>query len=389
MKVADRALVANMAPEYGATVGFFPIDEQTLAYLRETGRTDGEVQLVERYAKEQQLFRTDGGAGNTAAIQQGPATGPGHDRALPGRPKRPQDRVALGQVKQAFHQALRRRPSQRGFGLPDKRVAADRRRGRAAARTSTIGHGAVVIAAITSCTNTSNPDVMLAAGLLAKKAVERGLTVKPYVKTSLAPGSRVVTDYLQKSRTGQAAGAARLRNRRLRLHDLHRQQRAAARAGGQGGEGGQSGGGRRALRQPQLRGPHPSAGEGQLPGQPAAGRCLRPGRHYRRGLDQRAAGHWPRRPAGLLEGHLADRPGGGRDAGSGGSARDVSLALRPRIRRQPGVERPAGGRERIVSTGTRPAPTSRSRRSCSICRPSPVRSGRFAAHGCWRPSAIL
>ena len=191
LKVADRALVANMAPEYGATVGFFPTDDQTLAYLRETGRADCEIQLVERYAKEQQLFRHNGGAGSVGQTPQYSkvlrldlAT---IEPCLAG-PKRPQDRVALGQVKQAFRQALRTPPEQRGFGLPESEL------GRTAAvveqdRTSTIGHGAVVIAAITSCTNTSNPDVMLAAGLLAKKAVERGLAVNPYVKTSLPPAA--------------------------------------------------------------------------------------------------------------------------------------------------------------------------------------------------------
>ena len=122
---------------------------------------------------------------------------------------------------------------QRGFALAE----ADLRRTADVAddgARSTIGHGAVVIAAITSCTNTSNPDVMLAAGLLAKKAVERGLTVQPHVKTSLAPGSRVVTDYLQQDRPRRAARSARLPHGRLRLHDVHRQQRSAARAGGQG-----------------------------------------------------------------------------------------------------------------------------------------------------------
>ncbi len=198
LKVADRALVANMSPEYGATMGFFPIDEQTLAYLRETGRTDAEVDLVERYTKEQQLFRS------IAATAQG-AAHPHYSKVLHldlatvetslAGPKRPQDRVTLGDMKRAFQQALRLPPKQRGFGLADEQIAQTAE----LEGDGRIGHGAVVIASITSCTNTSNPDVMVAAGLLARKAVERGLKVKPHVKTSLAPGSRVVTDYLHQA----------------------------------------------------------------------------------------------------------------------------------------------------------------------------------------------
>jgi aconitate hydratase len=198
LKVADRALVANMSPEYGATMGFFPIDEQTLAYLRETGRSDAEVELVERYAKEQHLFRS------IASTAQG-APHPHYSKLLHldlatiepsmAGPKRPQDRVTLGNMKRTFQLALQTPPKQRGFGLAENQV------GQTAMveGSGQIGHGAVVIASITSCTNTSNPDVMIAAGLLARKAVERGLKVKPHVKTSLAPGSRVVTDYLRQS----------------------------------------------------------------------------------------------------------------------------------------------------------------------------------------------
>jgi aconitate hydratase len=177
-------------------MGFFPVDAETLNYLRMTGRTDAEVQLVERYYQEQGLFRTDDSPVPifTKTLRLDLAT---VEPSLAG-PKRPQDRVPLSAVKQSFRKALKAPIAERGFALDD----------RAAARTaqvidnghsSNIGHGAVVIAAITSCTNTSNPSVMLAAGLLAKKAVEKGLTVKPYVKTSLAPGSRVVTDYMQQA----------------------------------------------------------------------------------------------------------------------------------------------------------------------------------------------
>ena len=205
-------------------------------------------------------------------------------------PKRPQDRVPLADVKREFHQSLQAPVKERGFGLGEEdlaRTATVAENGQSA----TIGHGAVVIAAITSCTNTSNPDVMLAAGLLAKKAVERGLSVKPYVKTSLAPGSRVVTDYYRKTGLDKPLDRARLQSGRLRLHDLHRQQRPAARTGSRGGRSRQSRRRGRAERQPQFRGPHQPAGEGQLPGQPAAGRGLCPGGHgrYRSGHASRWA----------------------------------------------------------------------------------------------------
>jgi len=205
MTVADRALVANMAPEYGATMGFFPIDEQTLAYLCDTGRTEEEVALVERYCKEQQLFDTAEAPvrqyTKTLSLDLGTV-----EPSLAG-PKRPQDRVPLGQLKSSFNEALAASPNERGFGLSE----ADRQRTgtvRSDGQETPIGHGAVAIAAITSCTNTSNPSVMIAAGLLARKAVERGLKVPPYVKTSLAPGSRVVTEYLEK--TGLAGALDRL-----------------------------------------------------------------------------------------------------------------------------------------------------------------------------------
>ena len=196
MKLADRATLANMAPEYGATMGFFPIDDQTLRYLRETGRSDDELDLVERYTKAQQLFRTDAGPAPTYTKRLSLDLA-GIEPSLAG-PKRPQDRVPLGAMKPGFHRSLEAPLNQRGFALSGddlKRTAPVRDNG----RSTTIGHGAVVIAAITSCTNTSNPSVMLAAGLLAKKAVEKGLNVPPHVKTSLAPGSRVVTDYLQRA----------------------------------------------------------------------------------------------------------------------------------------------------------------------------------------------
>ncbi len=196
MSLADRATIANMSPEYGATIGFFPIDEESLAYLRRTGRTEQEVQLVERYTKEQQLFRTDSSPipefTKTLGLDMGTV-----EPSLAG-PKRPQDRVALSKMKASFRNSLVAPTSERGFEIKasdlEKTVTVDNN-----GQSSRIGHGAVVIAAITSCTNTSNPSVMIAAGLLARNAIDKGLTVPKHVKTSLAPGSRVVTDYLDKS----------------------------------------------------------------------------------------------------------------------------------------------------------------------------------------------
>ena len=194
MALADRATVANMAPEYGATMGFFPVDDETLRYLRQTGRSDEEVDRVERYAKEQGIFRTNQTPDPefTDVLELDLAT---VEPSLAG-PKRPQDRVPLSQMKPAFRRALSAPVKERGFGLSAEdtaRTAGVKFNGTSAQ----LGHGAVVIAAITSCTNTSNPSVMLGAGLLAKKALEKGLSVPPYVKTSLAPGSKVVTEYLR------------------------------------------------------------------------------------------------------------------------------------------------------------------------------------------------
>ncbi|MFM7928410.1 MAG: aconitate hydratase AcnA, partial [Pirellula sp.] len=196
MSLADRATIANMAPEYGATMGFFPVDQETLKYLHRTGRTKDEIDLVERYCKEQGLFRLDNGPElqYTKVLHLDVAT---VEPAVAG-PKRPQDRVLLSNVKASFNKGLTAPIAERGFGLASDQLAATATVSDPK-EPSEIGHGSVVIAAITSCTNTSNPSVMVGAGLLAKKAVARGLKVKPFVKTSLAPGSRVVTDYLTKA----------------------------------------------------------------------------------------------------------------------------------------------------------------------------------------------
>ncbi len=193
MSLADRATIANMAPEYGATMGFFPVDHETLNYMKRTGRTSAEIELVERYCKEQGLFRLDGEP--ELAYTKVLTLDLGTVEPSVAGPKRPQDRVPLKSVKGSFSKALSAPIAERGFGLAsDQLQAAGKIENNG--HSDTIHHGSVVIAAITSCTNTSNPSVMLGAGLLAKKAVEKGLKVKSFVKTSLAPGSRVVTDYL-------------------------------------------------------------------------------------------------------------------------------------------------------------------------------------------------
>jgi aconitate hydratase len=224
LPLADRATIANMAPEYGATMGFFPVDDETLKYLRLTGRADSHVKLVEAYTKEQGLFRTDATPdpvySDTLELDLGTV-----EPSLAG-PKRPQDRVPLRSAKQMYREAAEADLAKLGTAAaaaevkratqvsgepvlaPTALLVADDEKPAPAesgvpveykGETFTLRHGAVVIAAITSCTNTSNPAVMLAAGMLARNAVHKGLKVKPWVKTSTAPGSRVVTEYYQAS----------------------------------------------------------------------------------------------------------------------------------------------------------------------------------------------
>lgn len=196
MSVADRAVLANMAPEYGATMGYFPVDANTLEYLRLTGRSDEHVSLVEWYTKEQRLFRnhTEPPPCYTKVLKLDLS------QVVPSLagPKRPQDRVTLGNLQKSFRASLQQPLEKRGFGLDE----ASLQRSfdvNVNNQEASLRHGSVVLAAITSCTNTSNPALMIAAGLLAKKACERGLNVPPWVKTSLAPGSRVVTEYLERA----------------------------------------------------------------------------------------------------------------------------------------------------------------------------------------------
>ncbi|MDP3063960.1 MAG: aconitate hydratase AcnA [Chloroflexota bacterium] len=210
LPLPDRATLGNMAPEYGATCGFFPIDQETLRYLAGTGRDPAHVELVERYARAQGLFRTDGSPeprySETLVLDMGMV-----EPSLAG-PKRPQDRVPLKEMRPAFQKALAP-GSDRGLAqTPGKPAGASvkldgHQATLAPGSDRGLDHGAVVIAAITSCTNTSNPSVMVGAGLLARNALARGLRPKPWVKTSLAPGSRVVTDYLRAAGVTEALDA--------------------------------------------------------------------------------------------------------------------------------------------------------------------------------------
>ncbi len=194
LTLADRATIANMAPEYGATMGYFPVDEETLRYLRATGRPEDLVDTVERYTKAQGLFHgadaQDLTYHETVTLDLSTV-----EPSLAG-PKRPQDRISLTRMKPSFHNTLVAPVAERGYALHDEALSSTAQVRWEDGEMETLRHGSVVLAAITSCTNTSNPSVMIGAGLLAKNAVEKGLTRKRSVKTSLAPGSRVVTDYL-------------------------------------------------------------------------------------------------------------------------------------------------------------------------------------------------
>jgi aconitate hydratase len=205
LSVVDRATIANMAPEYGATMGFFPIDEETCNYLTATGRTTQQVEAFRNYFKAQGMF----GIPRKGEIEYSQIIELNLADVVPGvaGPKRPQDRIELPDLKSKFTELFSKPLNENGYNKPaeeiSRQVAATAtirsEGGAATAQSLVIGHGEVLIAAITSCTNTSNPGVMLAAGLVAKKAVEKGLTPKPSVKTSLGPGSRVVTEYLNKT----------------------------------------------------------------------------------------------------------------------------------------------------------------------------------------------
>jgi aconitate hydratase len=194
LSVTDRATIANMAPEYGATMGFFPVDEATLRYMRATGKTDEDIEIFEQYFKAQELF----GMPKAGQIEYSISLSLDLASIKPSLagPKRPQDRIELDNMKESFNNLFEAPTSSNGFNKNSDELT---KRYPTNYNDIDLGNGDVLIAAITSCTNTSNPSVLLAAGLLAKKAVEKGLSVHPRIKTSLAPGSRVVTEYLVKA----------------------------------------------------------------------------------------------------------------------------------------------------------------------------------------------
>ncbi len=196
LTLPDRATIANMGPEYGATMGFFPVDDKTLKYMEFTGRTPEEVKTVEAYCKANMLWRSDQEKEieYTATLE----LDLGDVEASLAGPKRPADRVPLRKMKEEFHDAMTRDVKQFGFNVPKDKLNS-KGTFKSDGVTEQLKHGDVVIASITSCTNTSNPSVLIGAGLVAKKAVEKGLKTKPWVKTSLGPGSKVVTDYLTAS----------------------------------------------------------------------------------------------------------------------------------------------------------------------------------------------
>jgi aconitate hydratase len=294
LSVTDRATIANMAPEYGATMGFFPVDEKTVEYMRTTGRSEQECAIFESYYRAQGLF----GIPRRGQIDYSRTLQLDLRSIVPSLagPKRPQDRIPLPEMEERFAHLLAVPAVDDGFGVPEASLGV---RFPTNLPGVTLGHGDILIAAITSCTNTSNPAVLIAAGLLAKKAVSKGLSVAKHIKTSLAPGSRVVTEYLERAGLMKRAG-------RLRLHDLYRQL-GRPRAGTQPdhpGAGGSRGG--RAVRQPQLRGAHPPQHPGQLPGLPATRSRLRDRRPGKHRPDQGATRDGVGRPSRLPQGHLAD-----------------------------------------------------------------------------------
>ncbi len=383
LPLANRATIGNMSPEFGSTIAVFPIDEETLDYLELTGRSEEQLALVEAYAKEQGLWHDpDAEPRFSERLELDLAT---VVPSLAG-PKRPQDRVSLSNAKESFRGALTDyvdeageekgydenvaesfpasdAPSHQGNGSapPKEFVSAapsDGGRPSNPARvelsdgsTFEIDHGAVAIAAITSCTNTSNPSVMIGAALLAKKAVEKGLQRKPWVKTTLAPGSKVVSDYYEKSGltpyldklgfnlVGYGCTTC-IGNSGPLIPEVSpggQRQRPRRRVG--------------ALRQPQLRGPDQPRREDELPRVPAAGRRLCAGRLDGRGPVQRPAGPGHRRQRRVHEGHLADRQGGrGRDRDRD-HLRDVHDRLRRRVRRRRAVAVAADPRGRHVRVG--------------------------------------
>ena len=304
LPLADRATIANMAPEYGATCGIFPVDAETLRYLRFTGRPEALVQLVEAYTKEQGLFHTADDAGGGLFGHAG--AGPGHGRAEPGRPEAAAGPRAAGRREEVVRRRAARpagkakaKSANGDVDGPSPRRSAKARPSQPAALTRLTPAGTRRPRTCSTAPWSSrpspaaptrrNPSVMMAAGLLAKKAVEKGLQTKPWVKTSLAPGSKVVTDYLIEAGLMRSLEQLRFHLVGYGCTTCIGNSGPLPEAVSQGDRRRRPRRGGRAERQPQLRGPRPSRSAGQLPGLAAAGRRLRPGRPRGHRPAQRAA----------------------------------------------------------------------------------------------------
>ena len=364
LTIADRATLGNMSPEYGATCGFFPIDDDTIRYLRDTGRSAERIALVIAYAKAQGMYRTkntlDPLFTDVLKLELSSI-----EPSLAG-PKRPQDRVALKEVKSGFAQAMDKEFNK--FAEMDKRVPVE-------GRNHTLGHGDVVIAAITSCTNTSNPNVMVAAGLLARKAVAKGLTVKPWVKTSLAPGSQVVAEYFAKSGLQKDLDALGFNLVGFGCTTCIGNSGSAAGGDFRGDQRERPGGRRGALRQSQFRGPRQRRRARQLSRFAAAGGGLCARRLDAGRRRQAAARH---RPEGQARSIL--RTSGRRTAKSPMSSARASISrCSPADTATYSRATPTGARSAVqggltYASGTTARPMCRTRPTSKACRSATSRS---------------
>jgi hypothetical protein len=361
LTIGDRATISNMTPEFGASAGMFYIDEQTIAYLKLTGRDAEQVALVERYAKTTGLWADDLADAEYERVLEFDLSSVGRNMAGPSNPHRRLPTSALAERGIAGNLDAAKREEAEGK-MPD---------------------GAVIIAAITSCTNTSNPRNVVAAGLLARKANALGLTRKPWVKSSFAPGSKVARLYLEEAGLLPELEAARLRHRRLRLHHLQRHERRPGPQDPAGDHRPRPLRHRGAVRQPQLRRPHPPLRQAGLPGLAAAGGGLRHRRHHALRHRTGRARHRRRRQADPAEGHLALGRGdrrhrrGQRQAGAvpAGLRRPCSTWVRgrrPRARSTTGARRAPTSAAR--PTGRAPWPASAALKACDRWRCSATTS---------------
>ena len=374
LPLADRATISNMAPEYGATCGIFPIDAEALTYLRLSGRSEEQIALVEAYAKAQGLWHDADSphATYSATLELDLAD---VKPSLAG-PKRPQDRVLLEKVKDNFHANLEgliaNRPARKtevkrmdaeGGDQPQAEhlAAKPKSKIRIHDQDCELTDGSVVIAAITSCTNTSNPAVMLGAGLLARNAVRLGpqgqAVGQDLARPGLAGGHRLP----EEGRRARRPGEARLLRRRLRLHHLHRQLRPAAGRSVQGHRRERPGRGLGAVGQPQLRRPRALRSEDELPRLAAAGGRLCARRHGRHRPDQRTARPHAGRQGRVPARHLADRTRKSATPSPPPSARNCSRRTTPTCSRATAAGTRSPRRKASRSCGTRPRPTSRTR----------------------------